>query len=145
MSISVSYIWPIVRVKPETPPRYALGAFTAELWQHWLRGIVLVPILHKIFACSKWFVWIHLSWTKCRKLDQWLALLGLALLEIYLDFDWICCSRIKHTIYIFGIALLAFLRFLVQMWYIACTFGIGLCSMNFFRKKKTFIEGYDSW
>ncbi|GMY24820.1 glycine--tRNA ligase, chloroplastic/mitochondrial 2 isoform X1 [Fagus crenata] len=31
VSISVSYIWPIVRVKPETPPRSALGAFTAEL------------------------------------------------------------------------------------------------------------------
>ena len=55
--------------------------------------------------------------------------------------DWICCSRIKHTIYIFGIALLAFLRFLVQMWYIACTFGIGLCSMNFFRKKKNLYWG----
>uniref|UniRef100_A0A2N9IKT0 glycine--tRNA ligase n=1 Tax=Fagus sylvatica TaxID=28930 RepID=A0A2N9IKT0_FAGSY len=31
VSISVSYIWPIVRVKPETPPHSALGAFTAEL------------------------------------------------------------------------------------------------------------------
>ena len=53
-----------------------------------------------------------------------------------MDFDWICwiCySRIKHIIYIFG---LAFLRFLVQIWYIACIFGIGPCSMNCFRKKK---------
>ena len=53
--------------------------------------------------------------------------LGLALLEIYLDLIGFVVVEIKHTIYIFG---LAFLRFLVQMWYIACIFGIGSCSMK---------------
>ena len=65
--------------------------------------------------------------------------LGLALLEIYLDLIGFVVVEIKHTIYIFGLALLAllaFLRFLVQMWYIACIFGIGSCSM---KKKKSYL------